>query len=64
MCELARRFPPDEVVVHTSRDPHGDRFDVGPPLPVVRDCARASAVWSRDRFCERLRALPSRTVAP
>ncbi|MEV0399351.1 glycosyltransferase family 4 protein [Actinoallomurus sp. NPDC050550] len=38
--EIARRFPPGEVVVYTSREPHGDRFDAGLPFPVVRDRAR------------------------
>ncbi|MGI5226381.1 glycosyltransferase family 4 protein [Actinoallomurus sp. CA-142502] len=38
--ELARRFPPGEVVVYTSREPGGERFDAGLPFPVVRDRAR------------------------
>ncbi|WP_433181371.1 glycosyltransferase family 4 protein [Actinoallomurus sp. CA-150999] len=38
--ELARRFPPEEVVVYTSREPGGDRFDARLPFPVVRDRAR------------------------
>ncbi|GAA0370541.1 glycosyltransferase family 4 protein [Actinoallomurus spadix] len=47
--EIARRFPPDEVVVYTSREPGGDRFDAGLPFTVVRDPART--------------LLPTRTVA-
>ncbi|HEX2315428.1 MAG TPA: glycosyltransferase family 4 protein [Thermomonospora sp.] len=35
--ELARRFPPDEVVVYTSSEPGADRFDATLPFPVVRE---------------------------
>ncbi|QFG24960.1 glycosyltransferase family 4 protein [Actinomadura sp. WMMB 499] len=38
--EVARRFPPDEVVVYTSAEPGGAEFDRGLPFPVVRDRAR------------------------
>jgi phosphatidylinositol alpha-1,6-mannosyltransferase len=38
--ELARRFPPDEVVVYTSAEPGSDRFDSELPFPVVRDRSR------------------------
>ncbi|GAA4499483.1 glycosyltransferase family 4 protein [Actinoallomurus oryzae] len=38
--ELARRFPPGEVVVYTSREPGGERFDARLRFPVVRDRSR------------------------
>jgi len=38
--ELARRFPPGEVVVCTSDEPQARAFDSGLPFPVVRDRVR------------------------
>jgi phosphatidylinositol alpha-1,6-mannosyltransferase len=35
--ELARRFPPEEVLVYTSTEPGGERFDATLSFPVVRD---------------------------
>ncbi|GAA2420388.1 glycosyltransferase family 4 protein [Actinomadura vinacea] len=37
--EVARRFPPDEVVVYTSSEPGAGDFDAALPFPVVRDPA-------------------------
>lgn len=37
---MAARFPPDEVVVHTSYEPGGTAYDRTLPYPVVRDTAR------------------------
>ncbi|GLZ09871.1 hypothetical protein Acsp04_01070 [Actinomadura sp. NBRC 104425] len=38
--ELARRFPPGEVVVYTSDEAQARAFDSGLPFPVVRDRVR------------------------
>ncbi|MFC5749412.1 glycosyltransferase family 4 protein [Actinomadura rugatobispora] len=38
--EVARRFPPDEVIVYTSSEPGAAAFDRALPFPVVRDPAR------------------------
>ncbi|WP_446037619.1 glycosyltransferase family 4 protein [Streptomyces sp. SID1143] len=38
--EIARRLPPDGVVVHTAAQPGSDAFDAAQPFPVVRDRAR------------------------
>ncbi|MFI7243535.1 glycosyltransferase family 4 protein [Streptomyces qinglanensis] len=38
--EIARRFPPAEVVVYTAAQPGSDAFDAAQPFPVVRDRAR------------------------
>ncbi|MDJ1136918.1 glycosyltransferase family 4 protein [Streptomyces iconiensis] len=42
MHEVAHRFPPGEVVVHTSAEPGSatEEFDAAQPFPVVRDRAR------------------------
>ncbi len=37
---MARRMPPDSVVVHTARQPGDDEFDAGLDFRVVRDRAR------------------------
>jgi phosphatidylinositol alpha-1,6-mannosyltransferase len=38
--ELARRFPPDEVIVYTSTEPGAAEFDAGLPFTVIRDPSR------------------------
>jgi len=40
VLEMARRMPPDSVVVHTARQPGDAAFDAGLEFPVVRDPAR------------------------
>lgn len=40
VLEMVRRMPPDQVVVHTARQPGDAEFDATLPFPVVRDCSR------------------------
>lgn len=40
VLEMARRMPPDSVVVHTARQPGDGEFDASLDFPVVRDPAR------------------------
>ncbi|MEU6039335.1 glycosyltransferase family 4 protein [Actinomadura sp. NPDC047616] len=53
--ELARRFPPGEVVVYTSGEPQARVFDSGLPFPVVRD--RARTLLPTPRVARNARAL-------
>ncbi|MGI5348137.1 glycosyltransferase family 4 protein [Streptomyces sp. CA-250714] len=56
--EIARRFPPDEVVVYTSAQPGSDAFDAAQPFPVIRD--RARTLLPTRRTAETARALAFR----
>ena len=59
---MATRLPPDEVVVHTARQPGDAAFDATLPFPVIRDpsrlmvptpqITRRSAGIARDLGCE------------
>ena len=77
VLEMARRMPPEQVVVHTARQ-GGDRaFDAALPFEVVRDpspvmlptpaIARRSAALARARGCDRVwfgAAAPLGLMAP
>ncbi|MBQ0864032.1 glycosyltransferase family 4 protein [Streptomyces sp. RK75] len=56
--EIARRFPPGEVVVYTAAQPGSDTFDAHQPFPVVRD--RARTLLPSPRVAETARALAFR----
>lgn len=56
--EMARRFPPGEVVVHTSWEPGADAFDAAQPYPVVRE--RARRLLPTPRVAATARALAAR----
>jgi phosphatidylinositol alpha-1,6-mannosyltransferase len=59
---MVTRMPPDEVVVHTARQPGAAAFDATLPFPVVRDpagvmlptprIARRAVAIARDRGCD------------
>src|SRR4051794_642877 len=74
---LAQRLPPDDVVVHTARQPGDRAFDAALPFEVVRDpsrlmvptpqIARRSAALARSRGCDRVwfgAAAPLGLMAP
>ncbi|HET9655823.1 MAG TPA: glycosyltransferase family 4 protein [Kineosporiaceae bacterium] len=60
---MAQRIPPDQVVVHTARQPGDREFDRRLPFPVVRDrmpllvptpqVARRAALIARSEGCDR-----------
>ncbi|MGY1438744.1 glycosyltransferase family 4 protein [Streptomyces reniochalinae] len=56
--EIARRFPPGEVVVYTAAQHGGDAFDAAQPYPVVRD--RARTLLPTPRVARTARALAFR----
>ncbi|MGP3976321.1 glycosyltransferase family 4 protein [Streptomyces sp. 8N114] len=56
--EVARRFPPDEVVVYTAAQPGSDAFDAAQPFPVVREQVRT--LLPTPRVAETARALAFR----
>ncbi|WP_067482788.1 glycosyltransferase family 4 protein [Actinomadura hibisca] len=56
--EIARRFPPGEVVVYTSAEPGDRAFDRTLPFPVVRD--RARTLLPTRRVARTARALIAR----
>jgi phosphatidylinositol alpha-1,6-mannosyltransferase len=74
---MARRMPPHEVVVHTSRQPGDGAFDATLPFPVIRDpsrllvprrsiAARAARI-AREHGCDRVwfgAAAPLGLMAP
>jgi phosphatidylinositol alpha-1,6-mannosyltransferase len=62
VLSMVRRMPPDEVVVHTARQPADVAFDATLPFPVVRDpsklmvptraITKRSIAIARDMDCE------------
>ncbi|UNZ16819.1 glycosyltransferase family 4 protein [Streptomyces sp. 891-h] len=56
--EVARRFPPHEVVVYTAAQPGSDAFDAAQPFPVVRE--RVRTLLPTPRVARTARALAFR----
>jgi phosphatidylinositol alpha-1,6-mannosyltransferase len=77
VLEMARRMPPEQVVVHTARQAGDRAFDAALPFEVVRDpsrlmvptpaITRRSAALARTRGCDRVwfgAAAPLGVMAP